>query len=459
MSLKATITDFNAITGIIHGAGNLADKLIEKKTEKDFEIVYAAKVQGLENLLCCVDIAQLQHIILFSSTSGFYGNIGQTDYAMANEILNKSAHLIKQKYPNCHVVAINWGPWESGMVTPELKKAFAERNIDIIPMEVGTKMLIKELNSANQATAQVLISSPITPPIIKLNSELKTYRIHRQLILAENPFLQDHIIAGKPVLPATCAMSWIINTCENLYPGYRLFNCTNFKILKGIVFDENFVDEYVLEIQEISKNNSSQEIDVSARITSEKSQKLRFNFSGEFKFLREIPPAPLHNFSEIQEDTIPYWEDNNFYQNWVGTLFHGSSFQGIKKFITFSRDKFTAKCFWQKIADEQQGQFPVQWFNPYVVDISSHPLGIWLEHFYQEAVLPASLDKYEQFLPLPHNEEFFISSEIKSKTNFSIVADSVIFNSQGKVSARLFGVNFTLWYSRNNLQAKTHSIS
>lgn len=104
-----TVESMGKVTGIIHGAGNLADKLIEKKTEADFEKVYTAKVKGLENLLSCINSSDLEHLVLFSSVSGFYGNIGQSDYAIANEILNKSAYLVKQKYPSCHVVAINWG--------------------------------------------------------------------------------------------------------------------------------------------------------------------------------------------------------------------------------------------------------------------------------------------------------------------------------------------------------------
>lgn len=105
-ALKAKIPQAAAIlgtvTGIIHGAGNLADKLIEKKTSDDFEKVYTAKVQGLENLLNSIPASQLQHLVLFSSVTGFYGNIGQSDYAIANEILNKSAHLVKQQNPECH---------------------------------------------------------------------------------------------------------------------------------------------------------------------------------------------------------------------------------------------------------------------------------------------------------------------------------------------------------------------
>jgi acyl transferase domain-containing protein len=67
-------------------------------------------------------VTQLHFLVLFSSIVGFYGNIGQSDYAIANEILNKSAHRIKNQYPNLHVISIDWGPWEAGMVTPELKK-------------------------------------------------------------------------------------------------------------------------------------------------------------------------------------------------------------------------------------------------------------------------------------------------------------------------------------------------
>ena len=131
--LRDVCQKFGKITGVIHGAGNLADKLIEKKTADDFEKVYNAKVQGLQNILNCCDSQHLKHLVLFSSVSGFYGNIGQSDYAIANEILNKSAHQFKKHYPQTHVVAINWGGWDSGMVTPQLKKAFTERGIDIIP--------------------------------------------------------------------------------------------------------------------------------------------------------------------------------------------------------------------------------------------------------------------------------------------------------------------------------------
>jgi NAD(P)-dependent dehydrogenase (short-subunit alcohol dehydrogenase family) len=170
--LVAATERLGPVTGIIHGAGNLADKLIEKKTLEDFETVYAAKVTGLENLLTCIPPKQLDYLVLFSSVAGFYGNAGQTDYAIANEILNKSAHLIKQKYPACHVVSINWGPWDSGMVTPELKKIFAQRQIEVIPIEVGAQLLVEELQDRHRETVQVVMESPLMPFTFRKTAEL-----------------------------------------------------------------------------------------------------------------------------------------------------------------------------------------------------------------------------------------------------------------------------------------------
>ncbi|TAD97269.1 MAG: SDR family NAD(P)-dependent oxidoreductase, partial [Bacteroidetes bacterium] len=98
--LPKAVQKLGNITGIIHGAGRLADKLIDNKTDSDFEAVYTVKVKGLLNLLDCVDIKEMQQIVLFSSVAGFFGNTGQTDYSMANEILSKSAHFLKNHYPN-----------------------------------------------------------------------------------------------------------------------------------------------------------------------------------------------------------------------------------------------------------------------------------------------------------------------------------------------------------------------
>jgi NAD(P)-dependent dehydrogenase (short-subunit alcohol dehydrogenase family) len=57
--LAAPVSRLGKITGIIHGAGSLADKRIEKKSIQDFESVFSPKVDGLQKLLDVAPASQL----------------------------------------------------------------------------------------------------------------------------------------------------------------------------------------------------------------------------------------------------------------------------------------------------------------------------------------------------------------------------------------------------------------
>jgi NADP-dependent 3-hydroxy acid dehydrogenase YdfG len=436
---------FGQVTGIIHGAGNLADKLIEKKTSEDFEKVYTPKVQGLQNLLNCINPQQLQHLVLFSSVTGFYGNIGQSDYAIANEILNKSAHKIKQNYPQCHVVAINWGGWDSGMVTPQLKKAFAERGIAIIPVGTGTQMLVNELHPAYQNNSQVVIGSPMKLPPIPLGSELRSYRVKRRMTLAENPFLHDHTIAGSPVLPATCAKSWMVNGCEEIYPGYRYFSCQDFKVLKGITFNSTLAHEHILEIQEVSKSDG-EFVEFQTKILSKTPEgRTHYHFSSLIKLVKNMPEAPIYQSMDLREDNIVTTTGKGFYQNGDLSLFHGPAFQEISRILNISPEKLTAECCWQEITAQQQGQFPVKWHNPYIIDVSTQTLWLWLNHFYQEVCLPGQLTYCEQYLAVPFNIPFYVSCEMIAKTDTGATVNFIIHSRERKIYSRILGAKAVIW--------------
>ncbi|MEO4044839.1 SDR family NAD(P)-dependent oxidoreductase [Hoeflea sp. CAU 1731] len=132
------------ISGIIHGAGQLADKLIKDKTEEQFKKVFTVKVRGIHALLAGCSMDPLKFVALFSSIAGRFGNPGQADYAMANEALNRTAWAIRNSRPDCFVVAINWGPWDGGMVSDGIRAAFEERGIQIIPEHVGTEAFVRE---------------------------------------------------------------------------------------------------------------------------------------------------------------------------------------------------------------------------------------------------------------------------------------------------------------------------
>ncbi len=170
-TLQTVREEFGTISAIIHAAGILKDKFIVDKTEEQFTAVFDTKVEGMRNLLQSTMNDPLKYVIFFSSVAARTGNRGQVDYAMANEVLNKTAQFYskakKTLYDTdtfrhrddtfrhrdkCKFISINWGPWEGGMVTPQLKKEFVKRGIELIPLREGAKSLVDELSQDSGKT-------------------------------------------------------------------------------------------------------------------------------------------------------------------------------------------------------------------------------------------------------------------------------------------------------------------
>ena len=133
------------ITGIVHGAGILADKTIQRKTTTDFDNVFGSKVLGLDACLNSLDAGRLRYIVVFSSTSAYFGNGGQTDYSMANEVLNKFGFAFKRLHPGCTVMAVDWGLWDGGsMASDSIRNAVRDSEIVLIPPETGAGYFVDQ---------------------------------------------------------------------------------------------------------------------------------------------------------------------------------------------------------------------------------------------------------------------------------------------------------------------------
>jgi len=438
-AIAASSARMGAITGIIHGAGVLADKLIENKTQKDFEAVYAAKVQGLENLLAAVDPAQLHYLVLFSSVAGFYGNVGQADYAIANEILNKAAYFYRQQNPHCRVISINWGPWDAGMVTPQLKAYFEQNHISVIPVEVGAHILIEELESTRGDETQVVVGGGLVSAKIEAKGALKTYRLHRKLELKANPFLQDHVVDGHAVMPMVSAMSWMCSSAQSLYPGYRAFSFDDYKVLKGIVFDETLADEYVLELKEISKD--AEQVMVDAKVSSKTHDgKPRFHYSTRIILTTQHLARPVYNNMDLTvRENIP---GANFYDDY--TLFHGFAFKGVERVLNISHDKVTMECRLPIVPPSYQGQFPVLSFNYFMTDIGFQSMGIYAKYFYGAGSLPLRAGGGEYYVDVAWGERFYVSLEIHQASETGLVTTMYIHDADGNLYMKVMGGEITI---------------
>lgn len=439
-TLRPIIQRWGEITGIIHGAGTLADKLIENKTEQDFDKVYSVKIDGLNSLLGSLEVNRLKFIALFSSFVSFYGNIGQSDYSLANEILNKYAYLLQQKYPKCHVVSIGWGPWDGGMVTPQLKQLFEQQNIKVIPQQTGAQMLAEELTQTQAKTPQIIVmSNPISPSPKLVTPQKHSYRLYRRLTLRGNPFVYDHVIGGNAVLPAMCALAWITNSCEQLYQGYRFLSCHNYQVLKGVVFDKSLANLYCLDLTEVDKTED--EIKFEALIWSETAKGIPlYHYRGIINITKQVI-AERKLEESIQTVTESFL---NLQPYQAGVLFHQPRFQGIKKILEINKNELVFNCYLPKISTQDQGQFSVQSFNSYTADLLFQCLLVWVRKNYNSGSLPLKLNELEQFSSLPFNQEFWIKLSINEHSDTKVIANALAYNSQGKIYLEANNMEVTL---------------
>ena len=430
-ALKAAVdkgtAKLGSVTGIIHGAGRLADKLIENKTEADFDAVFDVKVQGLLAVTQCINIEEIKQVVLFSSVAGFYGNVGQTDYAIANEILNRLAHLFKKNHPDVHVVSINWGAWDSGMVSPELKKIFDENNVSLVPTDEGPNAMMDQLSNVYANQQQVILGG--TLPVAKAATDhpLNTYIMHRTLLESANPFLKHHVIQGNAVLPIINASTWMAQSAADLYPGFHLAGAEQVALFKGIVFDGDQQDDYAITVKELEKSDEAIKVEVT--ISSESGAKLPTNHYRSVINLtstrRKAPSMPLpdiNSLKAVNPDASIIYKD--------GTLFHGADFRGVKQILKLDEGGTLLLCEHEGVDPNRQGQFPVKELNVFLTDVMYQSLLIWIRRYHDCASLPLSTEIVDIYKVLPFGRPFYVLLEVISSDEFGMEADITAFDAE-----------------------------
>ncbi|MCW5840796.1 MAG: SDR family oxidoreductase, partial [Caldilinea sp.] len=239
-ALEQVRGQWGPITGIVHGAGVLADKRLAEKSADDFQRVFGTKIGGLRSLLAATANDPLNVICLFSSVAARTGNAGQSDYAMANEVLNRVANELAKTHPGCVVKSIGWGPWEGGMVTPVLKAKFDEMGVPLIPLDNGARRFVAELQQADPAEVEVVVGGmPQDAPLIDPQAAGAARRATYDVVVsaATDPYLFSHQVNGVVVVPLVMVQEWFLRAAnasrETEFLGETRF-LRKLRVLKGI---------------------------------------------------------------------------------------------------------------------------------------------------------------------------------------------------------------------------------
>ena len=447
-AVTTTIAEVRAahgpIRGLIHGAGVLADKLIEQKTEEQFDLVYGTKIHGLRNLLAATTTDDLRLIALFSSYTGRFGRTGQVDYAAANEVLNKMAQAEARRRPQCRVVAFNWGPWNGGMVTEGLRKIFAREGVGLIEPAAGADFFVRDVLAPTGDAVEVLALAAAPAPTphsspLTLQTANFSPAFDRDVSVRALPCLVSHVMNGRAVLPAALIIEWLAHGAMHGNPGLAFHGFNQFKVLKGLVLEGDSAAQVTVSTGTPQSRDGL--LAVPVQFTSRNSSgKSTLHATAEVLLAEFLPAAP---------NITPAVKRNGILSKSVygdGRLFHGPDFQCIEA-LEVCNPANAAALVRSSPAPKHMIAAPLRpaWLaDPLALDAAFQLMILWSTAQRSAPSLPCAMRSFRQFAAFPKTGGSRVVASITSAETPVAVADLQFFDRDGGLVALGEGYEFVV---------------
>ncbi len=439
------------IRGIVHGAGVLADRKIEDKTAEQFDLVYSTKIAGLQALLQATVDDNLEFIALFSSSSGRFGRSGQIDYAVANEVLNKTAQALARQREECRVVALNWGPWDGGMVNAGLKKLFASEGIEVIDLEAGARYLVQELTAVGSEVELVISGSsggaggntPEPRPAQTAIPQLPNSVLQIPVSCTHIPALRDHVLNARAVVPTALSAEWLALGAMHTYPGMTFFGFDNLRICRGITLEQGAEQHIELRCGQMQPAKADVgTYMVPMQICDATSGQVYS--SAEVILADSLPakhlsPLVLDVSDSAQEDHSSIYADTR--------LFHGPAFQGLRQVLGLDNTGINAMAHNAATpAEWMRSPLRQTWLSaPLLLDCSFQLMILWCHATQQKGSLPSYIRRYRQYVESVPADAMEIRCCINTCTAAMVEADiDFIAPESNQVLARIEGYECTM---------------
>ena len=418
--LDETRKDWGAIAGLVHGAGVLADRRIADQTDAQFDKIFNTKIEGLRVLLGALKADPLKVICMFSSVSARCGNNGQSTYAMANEVLNKVAWAeSRERGGNVLVKSLGWGPWEGGMVNPQLKAHFAKLGVPMIPLNVGARMLADELHGAQPEQVEVVLGGEPRPEaLLVVGSKDRVLELEVQLSQDTHSYLAGHSINDAVVVPVVLVIEWFSRVAKTFRTDLHLESIKELKVLKGIRLEdfEGNGDRFVLSCRQLSNGQGA----LLGLELHSASGRLHYRAQAQM-----VDNRTVSSTKAAAELSLEDWGGAPIYGD---VLFHTDKFQVIDNLEGMSKDG---------IAGTLKGVDKAKWnWDEWNTDVAALDGGLqmlllWARDQMGGAALPMGIGEIRLSADTPSQGKISCTAECRASSKKRGVADVSFHNEDG----------------------------
>jgi len=296
-------------------------------------------------------------------------------------------------------VSLNWGPWDGGMVTPALKKVFAQEGIDVIDLQAGADYLLKELSTPPGGPVELVISGGDKETRVEKIAEphqnvCVSKAFDLDLDIAQYPFLKSHVIDGKAVLPMALIIEWLAHGAIHNNPGLKFQGFNDLRILKGVTLEPQQKVTLQVMTGKAIKGDGVHVVPVELSGVDDMGQPVA-HARAKIVLATRLPERKAIS----EKLTLPEYPHplSDIYQ--PECLFHGDDFHGIREVIGASVEGISALVNPAPLPDRWIEQ-PLRssWLaDPLALDCSFQMLILWSFEQYQAGSLPVFTERYRQY--------------------------------------------------------------
>ncbi|MFC4128773.1 beta-ketoacyl synthase N-terminal-like domain-containing protein [Nocardia rhizosphaerae] len=412
----------DTITGVVHGAGVLADSLIPDKTAESIGRVLRPKLGGLAAVLAAVGAPK--DLVLFTSVAGLFGNTGQADYAAANEALCRFAVSWRRRHPGHRVTALDWGAWDGGMVTAELREHFRTRGIPLLEPAAGAAAFTAQFTTERRPEPVLLVGAATA--LSTGQRPAAPVRARRDVRgLTDEPVIAAHRIGEHIVLPATFGLGAMINLAERTRPGLGVIEVRDYQVLKGLVFDHP-ITAVELELDPVPDIDGRTA--VRATVFGDKAAHFRATL------LLAAEPA------EAERGPVVAGPGSD--AAWIYTeavQFHAPALQGLRAVRAESERAIVFECF-LPTGPVAGGAYAGRLHDPVAADLILQGPPVLGHRLLGAACLPLGVGRIDYHHPLPTDAPFVLVVDNPRATRLEARIDATALSTDGTVLQRFSDV-------------------
>jgi NAD(P)-dependent dehydrogenase (short-subunit alcohol dehydrogenase family) len=234
---------------VVHGAGVVRSTVLARKKLGDYQMVRDVKVRGDRNLRAALAGHEPALWCGISSVGAFIGMRGQSDYEAGNEYLLLTA--TQQRAAGRDEVALLSGLWvESGMVTgytglADFTQLTDEQGEEFFRAELAgrggpglaaTWVGETEWSTLHRKAPGLRYAGGSRPgafladPVMQGSAGTATWRF--DFSLDEHSWLLDHLVDGRPTVPATVLLEMAAEAACHLAPGLMPVRMTDVRLTR-----------------------------------------------------------------------------------------------------------------------------------------------------------------------------------------------------------------------------------